>query len=174
MNPVPDEYKVLVTNYLREFEDCITYAWKLPEATLALPWLVQMYPDAYYIHWVRDGRDNILRWHGTENDWYGVDNGELPKDRMMRAALSWDYHEELIAQTPKPARWLRVRLEDFLADQLYELLRIGEFLGERLVDIWVNPNVAGRHKHHDMTPYLPILERHLKAHGYLESEAIES
>jgi hypothetical protein len=166
--PYPVAYADDVRDYLKEFVGVEIYAWKLPEATLALPWLVQLFPDAYYIHWVRDGRDNILRWHGTEDDWYGVDVGDLPQDRLHRAALSWDYHEELIAQTPKPGRWLRVRLEDFLTDQTYELSRMSEFLGVGLDEVYVNPRVAGRYKELDLSDYMPILARHLKTHGYIE------
>ena len=164
----PMDFVLPVLRYLAKFRFYNTGAWKLPEATLALPWITRIFPNAYYIHWVRDGRDNILRWHGTEDDWYGVDIDHLPEDRLHRAALSWDYHEELIAQTPKPARWLRVRLEDFLEDQTYELARMSEFLGIGLEEIYVNPRVAGRYKQFDLSEYMPTLERHLKAHEYIE------
>jgi hypothetical protein len=167
--PYPIEYLADVQDYLSELVGHEAIAWKLPEATLALPWLVQVFPDAYYIHWVRDGRDNILRWHGTENDWYGVDVGELPEDRRMKAAMSWDYHEELIAQTPKPEHWLKVRFEDFILHQEEELERLEDYLDCHLCREWVNARVVGRYRSLDMSKYLPVLERHLEAHGYISA-----
>lgn len=170
---VPVEYQRLVMQYTQRLQHHATHAWKLPETVLALPWLVWMYPQAYYIHWVRDGRDNILRWHGTEDNWYGVDMGTLPGDRKMRAALSWVYHETIIDRTPKPEHWLTVRFEDFLLDNDNERARIGAYLGMHLPEIYINPRVVRRHQNYDMTPYLPVMAPYLVKHGYLEREPIE-
>ncbi|MDE0231301.1 MAG: hypothetical protein OXN93_03360, partial [bacterium] len=41
--------------------------WKLPETTLIYPWIVRMYPDIRYIHWIRDPRDGILAPHRTDD-----------------------------------------------------------------------------------------------------------
>ena len=39
--------------------------WKIPETTLALPWIVRLFPEAHYIFWVRNPRDCILGPHVT-------------------------------------------------------------------------------------------------------------
>lgn len=161
------EYERLVNTYLKPFRIYDTYAWKLPETVLALPWLVRMFPDAYYIHWVRDGRDNILGYHGTEDDWYGV-GIDLPEDRLTRAAMSWDYHEELIAQTPKPKHWLKVRYEDFVLSQDMELKYLTQFLKTPLAAIPVQNTSISRYLGHEVQHVMPIMNKHLWAHGYIE------
>jgi hypothetical protein len=169
LNSVPPlEYEVLVNTYLRIFRTYNIYAWKLPESVLALPWLVRVFPNAYYIHWVRDGRDNILSQHGTEDDWYGVDIGDLPEDRLIRAAMSWRYHEDLIAATPKPTHWLKVRYEDYVNNQFYELDRISAYLGEQLMPIPVHGKSVGKWRNYDISSALPYLRKQLKEHGYIE------
>lgn len=170
--PPTQIYRDCISEYLQEFAGQDVYGWKLPESVLALPWLVQLFPDAYFIHWVRDGRDNILSWHGTENEWYKVldEDYVLPEDRLIKAAYSWDYHEELIAQTPKPERWLKVRFEDFVMRQSHELHRLSEFLDMSLTPIAVNSEPVGRYLRDDVdiSHCLPILERHLITHDYIE------
>ena len=53
---IDPEFIHLVETYLQDvlpprirYEN---YGWKLPETTLVYPWIVRMFPDAKYIHWV--------------------------------------------------------------------------------------------------------------------------
>ena len=170
--PVPDAYRDCLREYLRCFEGHDTYGWKLPETVLALPWLVQVFPDAYFIHWVRDGRDSILQWHGTiDLALYKVvyDQGD---DLYTQGAVSWDYHEELTAQTPKPKHWIKVRFEDFVEHQNRELQRLHDYLGRPLNAIPVNRPPVRRYLNHDLTALMPILERHLISNGYPVAERV--
>ena len=41
--------------------------WKIPETTLVFPWILRMFPDIKYIHWVRNPRDAMLNRHMTDN-----------------------------------------------------------------------------------------------------------
>ena len=70
-----------------------------------------MFPDAKYIHWVRDPRDCILRRHKTDDlrD-FGI---PYPKteDARERRAISWLYQYEIMKSTPTPEHCITVRLK---------------------------------------------------------------
>jgi hypothetical protein len=163
-------YEDLVCRYLREFNGHDCYAWKLPETVLGLPWLVRVFPDAYYIHWVRDGRDSILTEHQSDY----LQNWNVPcgafDDRLMNAAQSWHYIESLVEFTPKPNHWISVRFEDFVLRQDETLERLGEYLGMELVKIPVIADRVGRWQREgpgNMSDYIPMMEEHMRKLGYL-------
>jgi hypothetical protein len=162
---IPPIYCELVYDYLEVFNGKEVYAWKLPESILALPWLVKMFPDAYYIHWVRDGRDNILSWHGTDDDWYGVEI-QLPQDRLKRAAMSWSYHMQLVEATEKPRNWLDVRLEDMVNNRFKTTAIIEDYLDMKLSSIDIRGDVVGRWVNHDIDEYIPIMQPYLEEYSY--------
>ncbi|MBN2452009.1 MAG: sulfotransferase [Lentisphaeria bacterium] len=120
--------------------------WKLPETTLVFPWIVRMYPEAYYIHWVRDPRDSILGQHLTDDlaD-FGVPYEPTDNTRLRRA-LSWKYQVEIVRATPKPKHWISVRFEDFVLKQAETLARLERFLGFPLATIAVRPEAVGRYR----------------------------
>lgn len=167
--PPPESFQSRVREYLSCFEGYDTYAWKLPETVLALPWIIQMFPDAYYIHWVRDGRDNILKAHGTDNlqEWNIPTDLDPIADRLTRAAVSWKYHEDLIAATPQPAQWLTVRFEDFVQRQGETLARLSAYLGRAMNPIPVFHDVIGRYLTVDLNGVVEIMRPQLQAHGYI-------
>lgn len=170
--PVPLQYKQLVSEYLMRFAGREPYAWKLPEAALALPWLVKLYPDAYYIHWVRDGRDVILKHHGTDKlrQWNIPTSVELGTSRLTRAAISWKYHEDLIAATPKPEHWLTIRLCDMVHQQDETIEQMSDFLGMTVSGIPMFGDVIGRYHGHSLNGEIAIMQEQLVAHGFMEAE----
>ena len=146
--PIPDEFDRLVRSYASSVfaSDSPLRGWKLPETTLALPWIVRMFPDAYYIYWVRDPRDSIIGKHGTDDlKRFGVSYDATENVRYMRA-ISWKYQREIVAATPQPARWHRVKFEDFVLDQDRTLGRLETFLGFELARIPVRTESVGRWK----------------------------
>lgn len=136
----------LVESYLSSVlgSDAPRKGWKLPETTLILPWIVRLFPDAYYIYWVRDPRDSILGRHLTDDlaD-FGVPY-EKTEDVRRRRAISWFYQYTLMKTTPPPARHIWVRFEDFVRNQRATLDRLEAFLGFPLVRIPVRPEAVGR------------------------------
>lgn len=168
-NP-PNRFVALVDEYLSGFIGQDTYAWKLPEAALALPWLVKLFPDAYFIHWVRDGRDCILKPHGTDNlrQWHIPTEITLGTDRQIRAAISWEYHEELITQTPKPAHWLTIRLCDMVLDRDGQARRMSAFLGFPVNPIPMFTDVVGRWRGQSLNGAIEIMRPQLEQHGFME------
>jgi arylsulfatase A-like enzyme len=145
--------------------------WKIPETTLVFPWIVRMFPDLHYINWVRDPRDGILGAHLTDDlHDFGIDYPPTDDIREKRA-ISWKYQVEIVRATPKPQRWITVRLEDFVREQEQTLQRLEAFLGISLVRIPVRPEVIGRWKsdrgRHDFTAFA----EDLVTYGYIPTEA---
>ena len=129
--PVPNEAKKLIYEYL---EDVLNSkndikGWKLPENTLIFPWLVKLFPDFYFIYWVRNPFDCILREHVTDDlRRWKIAKGNTGGDRLDRA-VSWLYQYELVKATPKPKNFIMVRYEDYILSQLNELERLEDFIG---------------------------------------------
>ncbi len=152
----PDlEFVRLVRSYLRSvLEDRAEAArrravrpaegWKLPETTLVYPWITRMFPDAYYIIWSRDPRDAILSGHLTDDLAYFGIPCEQNDDLHRRRAISWYYQWALVKATPRPARAIDVRFEDFVLKQGETLDRLEAFLGVRLARIVVREDSIGR------------------------------
>ncbi len=145
MEPDPDFVEKVETYLADVLENGNPHrGWKLPETTLIYPWIVRMYPDIRYIHWVRDPRDGILADHRTDDlrD-FGI---EYPatEDIRRRRAISWLYQYQLMKKTPRPANLLSVRFEDFILNQEETLRRLEAFLGIPLARIVVRPETVGR------------------------------
>ena len=118
--------------------------WKLPETTLIYPWIVRMFPEIKYIHWVRDPRDSIIGGHKTDDlSDFGIEY-ERTDDVRRRRAISWKYQYELMKATPKPEHWMLVRFEDFVLQQERVLGSLERFLGFELGRIVVRPDSIGR------------------------------
>jgi len=66
---IPKEFTQLIEEYLQSVlnSKAENKGWKIPETTLVYPWIVRMFPDIKYIHWVRDPRDCILGAHLTDD-----------------------------------------------------------------------------------------------------------
>jgi len=147
--PIDPEFIRLVESYLASVLNNTRFerkGWKLPETTLIYPWIVRLFPDAYYIHWVRDPRDSIISRHLTDDlaEW-GVPY-EQTDDIRLRRAISWKYQREIVKATPPPARVIAVRFEDFILKQEETLAKLKGFLGFELVKIPVRPDSVGRWK----------------------------
>jgi hypothetical protein len=67
--PIPTEFSELIERYLTTVQASHAEhkGWKIPETTLIIPWIVRLFPEAHYIHWVRNPRDNILARHLTDD-----------------------------------------------------------------------------------------------------------
>jgi len=167
--PIEAEFERLVRSYLASVlaDDSERRGWKLPETTLVYPWIVRMFPDAFYIHWVRDPRDSILGAHLTDDlaD-FGIPYDHT-EDVRLRRAISWKYQREIVKATPPPRHAIEVRFEDFVLDQDRTLARLEEFLGFRLAKIEVRPEAVGRWKTDDGIHDFDFLHEDMRELGYL-------
>jgi hypothetical protein len=143
---IPGDFTRLVESYLAPVlsTEAEHRGWKLPETTLVFPWIVRLFPDARYIHWVRDPRDSIIGGHLTDDlaD-FGIPYPATDDERLRRA-ISWRYQRDIVHATPKPKHWIEVRFEDFVLDQERTLARLETYLGIPLERIPVRRDSVGR------------------------------
>ncbi|MBN1641234.1 MAG: sulfotransferase [Anaerolineae bacterium] len=166
----PAEFTDLIYAYLQTVLEspAAHRGWKIPETTLCYPWIQRMFPEARYIHWFRDPRDNIVGRHKTDDlHDFGIDYPETENERLRRA-YSWIYQYKLVQATPKPHYWTEVRFEDFVLQQEQTLARLEAFLGIELATIPVRVEPIGRWRT-DPGPYLfEFLEPALQAYRYAD------
>jgi hypothetical protein len=167
--PIDPEFQKKIKSYLASVLEspAAKKGWKIPETTLVYPWIVRMFPEAYYIHWVRDPRDSILGRHLTDNlaD-FGVAYDKTDDIHLQRA-ISWAYQAEIIKATPKPKHFVSVKFEDFVLKQPETLKTVGGFLGFDLAAIPVKKEAVGRHfKDNGWKPAEKLLKPYLGETGY--------
>ena len=168
---IDPEFTRLVQTYLRDVlpprNRMAHYGWKLPETTLVYPWIVRMFPDAKYIHWVRDPRDCILRRHKTDD----LRDFDIPypktEDERERRAISWLYQYEIMNSTPAPEHRITVRFEDAICHRAETRKRLEEFLGFPLGEVIVRPDSVGRWKTDGGVHDFAFLHPAMKAHQYI-------
>ena len=168
MQPEP-EFVRLVNRYLTSVlsSDCPNRGWKLPETTLIYPWIIKMFPDIKYIHWVRDPRDCVLGGHLTDdlND-FGIQYDKTDDLRRNRA-ISWYYQRELVKATPPPAQTVSVRFEDMVFNQDVTLAKLEKFLGIPLKKIEMRTDSVGRYKTDDGENMFDFFAEDMAECGYI-------
>jgi hypothetical protein len=144
--PIDPEFTRLIESYLASVltSEEENKGWKIPETTLVLPWIVRMFPDARYVYWVRDPRDNVLGDHLTDDlaD-FGVPY-QPTDDLIERRSISWHYQYEVMKNTPSPKYRIDVKFEDFVFRQDRTLVRLEHFLGIPMARIPVRCETVGR------------------------------
>jgi len=170
--PVPGEFTDLIRSYLRSVAESAAprKGWKIPETTLAFPWIARMFPEARYIFWIRDPRDSILSGHVTDDlARFGIPY-QPTENLRLRRAISWKYQFDLVQATPRPAHWMEVRFEDFVLRQEETLGRLEQFLGFPLARIPVRPEAVERWKLDTGEHDFPFLRPAMKQLGYTREE----
>lgn len=114
------------------------WGWKFPETYLIGPVVLRAFPNARFIHLVRDGRDVAFKQHLTDDlAWpitrqllRGTDYRNRP--RHLNAAVSWarqvEQFEAFKSEIP-PAQLLELRFEALCQAPLAAGARIASFLG---------------------------------------------
>ena len=169
---IDPEFKRLVNSYLQDVLDSPAErkGWKLPETTLAYPWIVRMFPDIKYIYWIRDPRDCVVGAHNTDDlATFGVPYDHTDDERARRA-LSWKYQAEIFKATPRPKHLLEVRFEDFVLHQDETLKRLEAFLGFPLAKIPVRPESVGRWRGDGQRHDFEFFQEELAAYGYTDDK----
>ncbi|MBN1352535.1 sulfotransferase [candidate division KSB1 bacterium] len=169
---IPSEFTQLVQSYLISVrqDKSAHKGWKIPETTLAFPWIARLFPDIKYIFWIRDPRDSIIGSHLTDDlrD-FGVEYPPTADERLRRA-ISWKYQYDLVKATPKPKYWIEVRFEDFVLRQVQTLARLEDFLGIKLARIPVNREAVGRWKSDEGINYFDFFAPAMAVYGYERRE----
>jgi len=166
--PIDPAFSRLIESYLSSVLRSPAWrkGWKIPETTLCYPWIVRMFPEACYIHWVRDPRDSIIGSHVTDDlSVFGVPY-DRPGDLRRMRAVSWKYQREIVKSTPPPARTIWVRFEDFVLEQEETLRRLEQFLGLPLAKIEVRRDPIGRWKTDQGCHYFAFFAEDMAELGY--------
>lgn len=165
---IPADFRALIEAYLASVlqSPAELRGWKIPETTLAYPWIVRLFPEIKYIFWIRNPRDCIIGGHLTDNlrD-FGIAYPET-EDERRRRAISWKYQYDLVKAAPKAAHWIEVRMEDFVLRQEETLARLEAFLGLPLARIPVKPEAVDRWKRDPGVNYFEFLEPAMREYGY--------
>ena len=114
------------------------WGWKFPETYLIGPCVATVFPEARYLHLVRDGRDLAFKSHLTDNPRRKLGRlvlkttGSLRSPRHLQAAQSWSYQVDQFdafrASLP-PGRILDLTFEQICANPGQATARICSFLG---------------------------------------------
>jgi hypothetical protein len=98
---------------------------KTPAAVWRLPMLARLYPDAHYVHVIRDGRDAAL----------SMTRAGAGRDDLRTAAEAWvaAVQEVRNGSGLLPSFW-ELRYEDLLLDHPREIARIWEWIGLPVTD----------------------------------------
>ena len=163
------EFKALIETYLADVltNNSAHRGWKIPETTLIYPWLVRLFEDIKYIHWIRDPRDCILAGHKTDDlrD-FGIQY-PTTDDIRRRRAISWLYQYKLMKATPKPKNYIAIRFEDFILKHEETLKRLEDFLHIPLARIVVRTESVGRWKTDAGCYHFPFFQEAMAENGYL-------
>ncbi len=165
---IPQEFTTLIHRYLKTVlaSGAEHRGWKIPETTLAYPWIMRMFPDIKYIFWIRNPRDCIIGGHLTDDlSDFGIDY-ERTQDVRLRRATSWKYQYDLVKAMPLPSHWIEVRFEDFVLDQDKTLKRLEQFLGIKMAKIPVKPETVGRWKTDKDVNYFDFFAKAMKEYRY--------
>lgn len=94
---------------------------KTPPYFAIVPQLAELYPDAKFIHLIRDGRDVAVSWMSL--DWPRYYEPEFEWSAVMRM-------REKYRASPLWERFIEVRYEDLVSDLEGSLRTICDFMGE--------------------------------------------
>ncbi len=117
---------------------------KTPDYCRHIPLLHALFPDARFIHIIRDGRDvalSTLEWATSKKG-----PGKLPlwnTDPLATCALWWRRQVGMGCRDGRPlgdAVYCEIRYEDLVADSESSLRRLADFLG-----LDYSPQMAGYH-----------------------------
>ena len=150
------------------------WGWKFPETYLIGPCVATVFPEARYLHLVRDGRDLAFKAHLTDNPRRRLGRavlksvGALRRPRHLQAALSWAYQvDQFDAFRPclAPEQVLDLTFEQICANPGDAAARICAFLGvpmteacRRYLDEDIDPGKISQHRELD-----PVLVREVEA-----------
>lgn len=100
----------------------LRWADKTPRYALIMDFLDQLFPDAQFIHVIRDPRDVVLS-HRTRFGYVAA----------VKAVRKWPMYvatAQASGERLGPDRYLELRYEELIADSEKELRRVFDFLGE--------------------------------------------
>ena len=114
-------------------EGKVRWGDKTPYYVLHMELLLEMFPEAQFVHLIRDGRDCALSTLVRRDDFHVYN--------FYEAARYWQRYVEVgqeVGATLPPGHYFEIRYEDLLDDPPAALGRLCDFLGEEYTDDLVN------------------------------------
>ncbi len=148
-NPEMEHYlKVTIQKHLKYLNGS-RFINKNPDNSVRIRYLNKLFPDAYFVHILRDGRavcNSLLKFRQAATEFFGAEHrhatggvkvkawAEIERywrsDPLYSAGLIWKEVIETLERDRTyiaPERYLEVRYEDFVGDPMTYLRRISEF-----------------------------------------------
>lgn len=176
--------KLEFTAWLRAIFPFRRHRWgiKNPRSLLMLPFLASCFPDFYFVHIIRDGRDmtfgNVFA-HANQYVRFFVSQEERRLPDEVQMALFWG-RSNLFAQKfcieNLPDRYLMLRLEDFcdrprvMTTKLFRFLSLPTTRVEDIARLISRPSSLGRWRSADVTNVSQIHDTagdYLRHFGYV-------
>ena len=158
------------------------WGWKFPETYLMAPLISDIFPQARFIHMVRDGRDLAFKEHLTDDPHRKVGRkilnrlNALDKSHHIQAALSWKYqinsfndfkHEKL-----NKAQVFELKFEDLIKRPLAKTRELCDFcklsLTEQAIDYLNKEIIRDKVKQHKEKPFSRIKQVEVKIYKSLK------
>lgn len=121
----------------------VWWGWKFPETYLIAPYIEKTFPEAVYIHLVRDGRDISFKNHLTDDPKRKLGkkllklNDALELPHHLQAAISWEFQVknfDYFCEAIPNNRKLSIRFEDICLKPFDEIERLCKFLNISFTD----------------------------------------
>jgi hypothetical protein len=131
-------FRRAVGQYIRGLQPSGPWGWKFPETYLIAPVVYRAFPDARYLHLVRDGRDIAFKHHLTDDPGRKLGRallshvGALSDPHPVQAARSWAFQVQTFAAFRRHVPALPVldlTFEDLVQDPIASTRRVCDFLG---------------------------------------------
>ena len=112
------------------------YGDKTPDYMLSMPFLARLFPEARFVHVIRDGRDVALALRDV--DW-------MRQNEVVDCALYWALRVETARRAGRwlgPHRYSEVRYEELVYRPAATLRRVCDFLNLRYVEAMLDHRVS--------------------------------
>lgn len=117
------------------------WAEKTPDNSLEIQFLSKIFPNAFFVHIVRDGRDvacstaflsterkNISEWHSK---YILMNHSEVARNTIENASIRWQIWTNIIEESLNNVKHsYRLRYEDLVLNPEVELMKLMTFIGE--------------------------------------------
>lgn len=124
----------------QQFPEALIWGDQSPINTLYLPWLIRVFPEAKYLHLLRDGRDAISSMIGTG------------RPSLEQATMRWIVSVERALALQKQLtseQFLEIRYEALVREPSETVKRICEFIdieySARMLEFWKLPSTVEHH-----------------------------
>lgn len=97
-----------------------------PLYVLSIPWLLELFPDAKFVHVVRDPRDVVCSVMSMR---FGADDPIVAAMEWQHALGCWLMAERMVS----PANRIEIRYEDLCVSSISTLRKLAEWLGPEML-----------------------------------------